>query len=331
MAIAFRAVGAVTKADVSVSGTPQSFATPAGHVSTDWLLWVIVTDDNTGPASTPSGWAVLANYSAGTSAVTPYTGRPHVWMFHRIDGGSLGPSQSCDFSLSTWPAGKGYVLGFIAAYTGVSQTAPVELVQGGTTTATTAAFAHPQVTTATANDWLISVRGVVSDRPSITYTDSVGTDSERVDTFMTQASSPSVSMYDSNAALTAGLQTQRTTTSSDTCTYGSVGVTIAIQPATAAGTVVQAGAAALSFTAKAPSVSAVSGPWAACTAGMPDYRFKIDWAADGSFTTSGDDVTSSEVSEVVGSGLGNLRPGNETSGNGAPVGARGGAARGSGS
>ena len=46
-------------------------------------------------------------------------------------------------------------------------------------------------------------------------------------------------------------------------------------------------------------------------------------------TASAVSTASSEVSEVVGSGLGNLRPGTETSGNGAPVGARGSASKGS--
>lgn len=316
MAIGFRAVGARTKADVSLTGSPQSFTLPLGHVSTDWLLWVIVTDDNTGPAATPSGWSVLANYSAGTSVSSPYTGRPHVWMFHRIDNGSLGASQSCTFNTSSWPTGDGYVIGFIAAYTGVDQTTPVELVSGSTTTSTAAAFAHPQVTTATPNDWLISVRGVVSDRPSITYTDSVGTDAERVDDFMSQPSSPSLSMYDSNAALTAGLQTQRTTTASDTCTYGSVGVSIALKPSSPANAAVAiAGVANISLAARTAATVSTNGPWDLCgVGGLPTYSFAIDWNGDGMFTASSamlmlplmgtggvDDATTDVISEIVSS------------------------------
>lgn len=289
MAIGFRSVGARTKADVSVSGSPQSFTLPLGHVSTDWLLWVIVTDDNTGPASTPSGWSVLANYTSGTSMATPYTGRPHVWMFHRIDPGGLGTTASCTFNTTSWPTGDGYVLGFIAAYTGADTASPVELVQGSTTTSTAAASDHPQVTTSAASDWLLSVRGVVSDVASLAYTDSVGGDAERVDDFMTQPSSPSVALYDSNAALTAGLQTLRTTTASGLCTYGSVKVSIAVKPSTGGvgATTAIAGTAAVSMAAKGVSSVATSGPWDLCgPGGLPVYSYAIDWNSDGNFTAS---------------------------------------------
>lgn len=288
MAIGFRAVGARTKADVSVSGSPQSFTMPLGHVATDWLMWVIITDDNTGPVSTPSGWNILGGFAPGSSTSSPYTGRPHVWMFHRIDDGSLGSSASCAFNTSSWPTGDGYVLGFIAAYTGVDQTSPVELVNGTSTTSTAAALAHPTVTTASPNDWLISVRGMVSDNIGLTCTDSVGTDVSRVSEGMTQSSSPSIALFDSNAALTAGLQTQRTTTASNTVTYGSVGVTIAIKPANTAGQATAiAGVATMSFSAKGASTTATSGPWDLCSAsGLPTYSFAIDWNGDGNFTAS---------------------------------------------
>lgn len=314
MAIGFRSVGTRTKADVSASGSPQSFGMPLGHVSTDWLLWVVVTDDNTGPSSTPSGWSFLASYAAGTSTSSPYAGRPHVWLYHRIDDGSLGASQSMAFNTGSWPGGDPYVLGFIAAYTGVDQSSPVELIQGGNTTSTAAAFAHPQVTTAAPNDWLLSIRGVVSDNTNLTFTDSVGTDVARVNEGMTNPSSPSVALYDSNAALTAGLQTQRTTTASNTVTYGSVGVTLALKPANAANAVTAiAGVASISFRAISTNTTSTNGPWDLCTpSGLPTYSFAIDWNGDGVFTASNamlmlalmgtggvDEATQDVVSEVT--------------------------------
>jgi len=313
VAIGFRSVGTRTKADVSASGSPQSFGMPLGHVSTDWLLWVVVTDDNTGPAATPSGWTLLGHFSAGTSTSSPYAGRPHVHLYHRIDDGTLGSSQSMTFNTGSWPGGDPYVLGFIAAYTGADQSSPVEIVSGGNTTSTAAAFAHPQVTTVAPNDWLLSVRGVVSDNTNLTFTDSVGTDVARVNEGMTNPSSPSVALYDSNLALTAGLQTQRTTTASNTVTYGSVGITLALKPANAANAVTAiAGVASISFQAKQASSSGTSGPWDLCgTGGLPMYEFAIDWNNDGNFTTSNamlmlgimgtggvDDATNEVISDI---------------------------------
>jgi hypothetical protein len=289
VAILFRAAGTRTKADVSVSGSPQSFSMPVGHVNNDWLLWVIVTDDNTGPAATPSGWSVLANYKAGTSTSSPYAGRPHVWMFHRMDNGALGSSQSCTFNTGSWPGGDPYVLGFIAAWSGADPSGPVEQVQGNTTTSTAAGLAHPQLTTAASNDWLISVRGVVSDVGSLNYTNSVGTDAERVDDFMSQPSSPSVSLYDSNADLTAGLQTQRTTTASGTCTYGGVAVSIALKPVGASNAVFASAGVALGTGSAFDTAAAqtTNGPWDLCApTGLPTYSFAIDWNGDGNFTAS---------------------------------------------
>lgn len=288
MAIGFRSVGTRVKADVSVSGSPQSFGMPLGHVSTDWLLWVVLTDDNTGPAATPSGWSFLGGFSPGSSTSSPYAGRPHVNLFHRIDNGSLGSSQSMTFNTSNWPTGDPYVLGFIAAYTGVDQSSPVELINGTSTTSTSAALAHPTVTTAAANDWLLSVRGVVSDNIGLTFTDSVGTDVARVNEGMSFSSSPSIALYDSNLALSAGLQTQRTTTASNTVTYGSVGISLAIKPANAANAVTAiAGVASLTFAGRGASSTSTNGPWDLCaTDGLPTYSFAIDWNSDGNFTAS---------------------------------------------
>src|SRR5215213_9780202 len=100
MAIAFVAAGTRLKGDVSATGSPQSVALPAGHLSGHWLLLIVVTDDNTGP-STPSGWSLLGGFSPGASTGTPYTGRPHVRLFHRIDTGALGSSVSVPFNTSS--------------------------------------------------------------------------------------------------------------------------------------------------------------------------------------------------------------------------------------
>jgi hypothetical protein len=288
VALGFRASGARTKADVSSAGSPLSFGMPLGHVATDWLLWVVVTDDNAGPASTPSGWSFLGSGSAGTSANSPYTGRPHVWLYQRFDDGSLGTSQQMAFSRNSWPGGNPYVLGWISAYTGVNQTGAVERIDFANTTSTAAAMAHPQETTVTPNSWLLSIRGVVSDNVNLTFTNSVGTDVARVSEGMTNPSSPSAALFDSNADLTAGLQTQRTTTASNVTTYGGVAVSIVLKPASAANAVfAQAGVATGTGAAYDATTTSTQGGWDLCGPnGLPTYSFAIDWNNDGNFTAS---------------------------------------------
>jgi hypothetical protein len=111
---------------------------------------------------------------------------------------------------------------------------------------------------------------------------------ERIDTDGSFPASPSAAQYDSNAALSSGLQTQRTTTASGTVGYGSIMASIAIRPAAVASAVVaQAGVASIVVAAKTPSATGTSGPWDLCGAGgLPTYEFAIDWDNDGDFTAS---------------------------------------------
>jgi hypothetical protein len=281
MAIAFRSVGTRLKADVSLTGTPQSVGMPAGHVSADFLLMHVVTDDNTGPG-TPSGWSKLFEVSPGTSTWSPYAGYPRTTVFYRIDSGALGSSVSVDFDVSAWPTGKPYVLAYIAAWSGCDTTNPVGEWSTSTDPANTAAQAHPQLSLAANNCWLLTLRSVNADAAK-TFTVSVGTDSERVDDSHGSPAAPSFALYDSNAALSTGLQTQRTTTASAVVQYGSTMASIALRPASAASAVTAlAGTAAISFAAQAPAVSAVQGPWDLCSAnGLPDYFLGIDWDQSG--------------------------------------------------
>lgn len=287
MAIAFRAAGTRLKADVSATGSPQSVGMPAGHVANDFLLLHVVTDDNTGP-DTPSGWTKLFEVSPGTSTSSPYAGYPRTNVFWRIDDGSLGSSVSLTFNTSSWPTGKPYVLAYIAAWTGCDTTSPVGEWSTSTDPATTAAQAHPQLTLALANCWLLTLRSVGADS-SKTFTVSVGTDAERVDDAHGSPAAPSLALYDSNAALGTGLQTQRTTTASAAVQYGSTMASIAIRPtAVASGVVALPGAASVSFSAIGPSVTTQQGPWDLCsTGGVPDYRLGVDWNTDGSLDVTG--------------------------------------------
>lgn len=299
MAIAFRSVGTRTKKDIAAVGSPQTVSMPAGHVSGDLLLLVVVTDDNTGPG-TPSGWARYVAWSAGTSSSVPYTPRPRLTIFGRIDNGSLGSSVSVPFTTTAYPAGDPYAIACILAYSGCDNVTPVGEGWVNSTTATTAALAHTQVTTSSANDWLLTIRASSTDSPAATFTNSVGTDVERVDD---NDGFPELAfaVYDSNTALAAGLQTQRTTTASRTCTYGSVYASLAIRPVQVA-----SAAVALPFSAEgtgaayAPEVQAVSGPWDLCSVGgLPAYSVAVDWTKDGDFSDVNEDVTADIVSETT--------------------------------
>lgn len=306
MAIAFRSTGTTTKVDTSATGTSPSVSMPAGHVSNDLLLMPVFTDDNTGVA-TPSGWNRLFYIAAGTSQNSPYQGWVHCALFYRIDNGSLGSSVTLSASSSSWPTGKPYVLSWIEAYSGCDTANPIGEWSTSTTQSSTAAQAHPALSTALANCWLLTLRGVGSDSQR-TFTDSVGTDVERVDDWTGFTASPSAALYDSNAALGTGAQTQRTTTASGTVGYGSTMASIVIRPAAVAtGAVAPAQTATISFTAGSPAAATAQGPWDLCNQ-LPVYDMGIDWNLDGSFGdpsslgfTYGQDTFSRTISSSWGS------------------------------
>lgn len=286
MAIAFRAVGTTLKADVSLTGSPQSVGMPAGHVANDLLILTVVTDDNTGP-DTPSGWTKLTEISPGTSTSSPYAGYPRTNIFYRIDTGALGSSVSVGFNTGAWPGGDPYVLAAVAAWSGCDTVSPIGEWNTAQTNSTTASQNHPQITTALVNSVLLSIRSSGADSAK-TFTISGGTNTERLDDSHGSPAAPSFALYDT-AALTAGLQTQRNTTASATVQYGSCMISIAIRPApVASGAVALAGTAGISMAAQDVTAGVVIGPWDLCGAGgLPDYRLGIDWNRDGSIDLTG--------------------------------------------
>lgn len=298
MAIAFRSVGTTLKADISLTGSPQSIGLPAGHVANDFLLMPVITDDNTGP-DTPSGWVKLTEITPGVSTSSPYAGYPRMTVFYRIDNGSLGSSVSLTFNTDPWPTGKGYALGAVAAWSGCDTANPFGEWDFSTSTATTAAQAHPQLTLALVNCVLVTLRGVGADTAK-TFTISGGTNTERLDDSHGSAAAPSFALYDT-PALTTGLQTQRTTTASATVQYGSDMISLALRPApVATGVVALAGVAEVTATANNPTVTTVVGPWDLCGAsGIPDYGLFIDWNQDGDFTDPNEEITGDEIDDVV--------------------------------
>jgi hypothetical protein len=296
MAIAFRSVGARLKVDISASTGNQNVPLPAGHVSGDYLMMAVIIDSNNHP-TTPSGWTLLGRSDAGNT--TGGTAPAELSVYQRIDNGSLGSNVTVTFSTEGWPDGNPYVLAWCAAYTGVDTAAPVETWSQSHTLDTTAAQAHPQLTTSVANDWVVTLRAS-SGSVAVTFTDSVGTDSERVDD-TDGFGEMSGAHYDSNAALAAGVQTQRTTTASALNDYGSCLFSIALKPTAVAGsTTALPEVATAAGTAYDASVAITFGPWDLCTpANIPVYSWAIDWANDGTFSGTGEDCTADILSSGI--------------------------------
>lgn len=299
MAIAFVAKGTTLKVDTSATAGPYNVSLPAGHVSGHLLLMFVTTDDNTNTTADPSGWTRLFYITNGSSVGSPYTPRMRTKCYYRIDNGSLGSSVALTFDTTdAWPTGKPSVLAFCVAYSGCDTSGPIESWGFFSTTSTATAQAHPQMTTVAASTWLLSFRTVSSDAPGATFTCSVGTDAERADDTDT-IPELACALYDSNAALTAGVQTTRTTTASRAATYGGIAASIVIKPSGATSVTASPGTAEAIASAFNATVTAQNGTWDLCgVSGLPQYTFAIDWAGDGVFTDPGDDVTQKITSDI---------------------------------
>lgn len=288
MAVAFRSAGARLKADVGTDGASLSVALPPGHVAGDLVLLFVVTDDNTGVTSIPPGWGQFLYLQPGgatSSSQNPYNASPRTMILARIDNGALGSSVPLQFSASPWPGGSPYVLAWTAAWSGTDPAFPLQQYAWRTSTDPATVQAMPVITTTTANAWLASLR--VSSAPdAATFTNSVAGDAERVDDTGV-GGELSAALYDSNTALAAGAQPQRTLTASRTSDYGSVLVSFVLKPPASGSTAAPAGEGDVTATAYPPTVLAEDGPWALCgDDGMPRYRVAVDWSGDGSLAGS---------------------------------------------
>lgn len=288
MAIAFVAAGTAVK--TGGSSSPVSVPLPAGHASGHGLLLFTLTDDNTGTTSNPSGWVKLTELTAGaTGGFLVYT---RMEIFYRVDTGSLGADVSVSFSSAAWPTGDASVFCQTLAYSGLDPAALIETWDFRSFTDTTAAQLHPQMTSTTNGDWLMSVRSAYSNAAR-TFTASGGTNSERIDDNFTNLH---LAVYDSNSALSPGLQTQRTTTASGTCSGGGSVVSILLKAAPAAGSATaNPTTAEATGTAFDPAVTVSQNGWGLCTPDAPVYSFKIDWDGSGAFAGN---VTSDALSDI---------------------------------
>lgn len=295
MAIAFRSVGVRTRVNVASTGSPVTVALPPGHTAGDCLLLFVATDSQRSTTLTTSGWTLLTRVAVGKPSYNfPY---PTLDTYWKVDTGSEPSTVSLTADTSPWPTGDPFVLAFIVAYSGTHAATPVAEYSVVSSLVTDMAQAHPQLTTGDANDWLLSVR-LVSAGQNMTFTTSTGTDAERVDDG-DNFGEMSVALYDSAAALAAGLQTQRTTTSSALNDYGTILGSIALRPPNATTVTVTAAKPTSAGTAYNATVVTTEQGWDACAVGMPVNTVAIDWAGDGSFATTGDVITPDVLSDGI--------------------------------
>lgn len=293
MAIAFRAVGARTKA---ASGGVKNVAMPAGVVAGDLLILVTTIDCRNDETVVSAGWNYLT--SAGRydqSFAHPW---PRTRFYWKIATGGEGANQSVSYSTAGYPNGTPNVIAFIIAYSGTHQTTPIVDFQPDDTVGPSATVDHPILSITSTNSWLISFRSV-SGLGARTFTCSVGTDAERVDD-TDGFSELSVAYYDSNTTLATGPHTLRQTTASTAPEFGNNMSSIAIRPPTAAGTTSAAPTTATATgTAYNATVTTVTPAWDLCTFPIAAYTFAVDWLNDGDFIDPGDDVTGDILSGGV--------------------------------
>jgi hypothetical protein len=276
MAIAFVAAGASAGVSVGSSSGSVAVPVPAGASVGQLLLAFLLYDCNANGTG-PAGWTRIiharADHASGGYAP------PTVDVWSRVVTGSEGSGQTFTFSTSTWPTGQPDVLGTMLLYSGTDTVSPVEVAASATVGGNFDQLqTHPQVTTSTANGWLITYRGRSGSLSS--YASNVGTDTDRADGTYDALS---MSVLDSNAALAAGTQTQRITASGARGSDGDVMLSIALKilPSSSAG-VATAGVARVTGTALDATATSVTRGWDLCTAGLlPQYVWAVDWAQTG--------------------------------------------------
>lgn len=291
MAISFVGANSVSG---NTGATGMTVNCPFGsYVAGDLLMMIITQDSNINPvAVAPPGWHILSPFplTTGDSQQGPYTAPAHAYICWRIATGTEGANGSVTFNSSGWPDGSPYFIVSTMVYRGTDNTNPIERWYYFTRSANTAAQPHPQATTTTSGDWLLSFRWGSSNLFSnMTCSISGAADAERIDT-NDGMSELSFAAYDSNAALSPGAQPVRTTTTSAVSDFGSIMVSLVLRPPSTAVAVPEAATANGIGTAYGATAVTEDGPWQVCDP-LPSYSFKVDWNGDGDTSDLGDDVT----------------------------------------
>ena len=168
MAVAFRAVGARTKA---VGGGTRTVAMPAGVLAGDALLLVSETDNRLDETMVSAGWTKLL--VAGRHDQQSFLLWPKINFFWKVASGAEGANQSVSYSTLSYPTGTPNIVAFIIAWSGTHATSPFIDFDGTSTTSASATVDHPIITVSSANSWLLTVRGF-SSNGGVTFTCSVG-------------------------------------------------------------------------------------------------------------------------------------------------------------
>lgn len=286
MAIAFVAAG--TRLKSSGSGS-KSIPVPAGVLSGHLLLVVSVQNARFNEVPFSAGWNLLSP-RAGRSDQTAFTPWPRTSVYWKIATGSEGANQTFIYPSGSYPYGSPTViLAYMLAYSGNHASAPVLDYGADNTVNPDLAIDHPIINVSTANSWLVTIRSTdaVSSK---TFTISPA-DTERVDDFTGSGPVISSAYYDSNATVSTGMSTLRTTTASGATDYGNDMITLAIRPAAVAGaTQAPAGLAEATGTAYDATVETTVDTWSTCVSGAA-YSLAVDWNGDGDFTDTDEDHT----------------------------------------
>lgn len=217
MAISFRAGTSVT-----IQNTNATLTIP-GTVQVGDLMLAAIHTANSGTLTVPTGWTAL-----------PGTGSGHIesatnWYSQIVYKVATAPDAG---STVTWVVGAGPKSTILfAAYSGVDQSAPIDVAAMAQGTASTS-HATPSVTV-TQLGWLVSFCSDFGS-PSSTALTQPGGYTVRASGFATGGASASAAIADSAANVSNGAQTSGTWTAT-LSTANSVVASIALKPSSTAG------------------------------------------------------------------------------------------------
>lgn len=154
MAVAFRASNEahVTLGDISIT-------IPATVQAGD-LLVLVAAGNFTYDWATPAGWTTRDNKSVGSNL--------NASVFARV---ATSGDAGATVTLSSATTGKSCAI--IAAYSGVDQSAPIDLMAGAAETVSTSSHTLPTVTSTVDQDWIV-IAAVQMDSASDTWGTAIG-------------------------------------------------------------------------------------------------------------------------------------------------------------
>ncbi|MBI5429727.1 MAG: hypothetical protein HY938_04625 [Nitrosomonadales bacterium] len=200
------------------NGSRLSIPLPAGTVAGDVMIAAVATTPSTVTITAPAGWTLIQTVTQATATSN------RVATYYRVATASEPASYSWTFSTTHSGAAGG-----IVSYSGVDNTAPVD-VSAGAATASALTHTAPGITTAAAGDMLVTVHEYASGR---SWTPPAGM-TERVDIASRSASNNGITLEMNELLLgAAGATGAKTATASAAADTGAT-VSIALRPAVTA-------------------------------------------------------------------------------------------------